>query len=713
MIPFQNTDKNQPQTWPALRPELRLYPGPNDINGQPTWTLQDPVRGRFYRINFLFFEVIRALEITSGPESFQAHIKQNSAAILNEKDLQAVFRFLNENQLTSGPKNPPDPHIKRPFWERMLHGYLFFKIPLFRPDAFIGKTLPYIRILGSKAIFLFIALCFLIGLFMTLSGSGDFMNQLRHSFSLEGLVFYAIAIILLKTIHELSHAYTAKAMGARVKTIGIAFILFFPILFTEVTDSWKIRDRYKRARIGLAGIQAELYVASLSLMAWHLTAPGPLKSVWLSLATISMLGSLMINLNPLMRFDGYYVLSDFTGIENLQIRAFAYARHMLRRIILRVDEPPPEYVSRRIHILMLSYAYATMIYRFFLFTGIALLVYHKVFQPLGTILMVVELYYFIAMPVIKELKTWPGHARNAGKNPALFRSYAIGAVFLFIFFIPWSSRIVAPAVLVPADERLYTPSRPAQISKVTAQTGMAADKETVLIVFESPELETEIALTKAELDKINLQLKQSQRDISLSPDIPVFRREKVRLETKLSGLVKEKEQLTIKADFDGYIVYTMPDLQPGLWVSPGVPVLKLATRQATIAKAYIHEKNFDRLSEGNHARFYAQDGMIPPLPLEIKHIENITVPALDEPLLASLYGGPLQTMQTGNPNTVRGDMKLAYPHFRVDLQAAQPILFPAQTSRLQGYVNIRGERRSLFLRGIQYIGAVLRRELNL
>jgi len=168
----------------------------------------------------------------------------------------------------------------------------------------------------------FIFIIGLIGLFFTARQWDQFTTTFMHFFTLEGFIFYAITLTLIKALHELGHAYTARHFGVRVPIIGVAFLVMFPILYTDTTDAWRLTDKRKRLLIDSGGIIVELSIAAISLFLWSFLPDGPARSAAFFAATTSWVLSLMVNLNPCMRFDGYYLLGDLFGIQNMQARGF-------------------------------------------------------------------------------------------------------------------------------------------------------------------------------------------------------------------------------------------------------------------------------------------------------------------------------------------------------------------------------------------------------
>ena len=131
------------------------------------------------------------------------------------------------------------------------------------------------------------------------------------------MLLYLVTLIFVKCLHELGHAFVAKHFGCRVSAIGIAFLVFFPFLYTDTTDAWRLRNHKERLLINFAGILTELHLALIATFAWAVLPDGGLKSVAFFIATTSWISSLVINVSPFMRFDGYYVFADWLKAENL------------------------------------------------------------------------------------------------------------------------------------------------------------------------------------------------------------------------------------------------------------------------------------------------------------------------------------------------------------------------------------------------------------
>ena len=188
--------------------------------------------------------------------------------------------------------------------------------------------------------------------------------------------------------------------------MGVAFMVVVPMLYCDVTDSWRLPDRRQRMAIDAAGIVAEAVLAIYAMLAWVLLPEGSLRTGAFLIATASLVSSLVINLNPMMRFDGYLLLADALGIPNLQTRAFGLLRWRIREALFDLRAPKPDQFPPMKQRLVLAYAGTIVAYRAIVYFGIALLVYHATFKLLGIALFAVEIGWFLVAPVWKEIAMW-------------------------------------------------------------------------------------------------------------------------------------------------------------------------------------------------------------------------------------------------------------------------------------------------------------------
>jgi putative peptide zinc metalloprotease protein len=279
-----------------------------------------------------------------------------------------------------------------------------------------------------------------------------------------------------------------------------------PVLWTDVTDAWRLSRRSERLLIDAAGMLAELTLAALATLLWSVLPDGALRSGAYLLASTAWLITLTINLNPFMRFDGYYLLSDSLDIANLQDRSFALARWHLRESLLNFNLAPPEVWPAQYRRWLIGYAYSTWAYRLLLFAGIAFAVYHFFFKALGLGLFAVEIGWFIVRPIAKEIAVWR-QLLTTLKTPLRPRwTWLVPVLAVALLFIPWQTRLLLPGLLrAEAELTLYSP-QPAQVLHVGVQEGDAVQAGQILLELTSPDLDFKINAARRRLAELTEQL---------------------------------------------------------------------------------------------------------------------------------------------------------------------------------------------------------------
>jgi len=692
---------------PVLREELSLCDGPRARSGMPTYSLYDPLRNRYFRFGWPQFEMLRRWRL-GDPVKIADEVNSSTSLNVDAEDVIEVAMFLQGNNLVqvSGPAGlevlAGQAKAARRHWATwLLHNYLFLKIPLFHPDNFLKRTLSYVSFVFTRAYWVTMLVGLVVGLYLVSRQWEAFLHTFSYFFSLQGLLFYGMALIFTKIIHEFGHAYTARHFGVRVPVMGFGLLVLMPVMYTDTSDAWKLTDNHKRMWINSAGFLAEISLAILATLLWSFLPEGTLKSIAFLLATTTWVMTLMINMNPFMRWDGYYLFSDWLEVDNLQQRAFALARWKLREVLFAPGEPVPEIMDDGLRMQLMIYAWITWLYRFFLFLAISVLVYFFFFKLLGIFLMVVEIGWFIVLPIAMEVKEWWKRKDKVG-NAAGYRSMAIFGLIVSLLLIPWQSRVELPGLL-DSDHRLamYAPED-ARINNFAVHDGMQVKKGDVLVELDSDALNHKLATLKRRLDLLNWQ--ESAQGVS-----GVVAAEGRILRQQLAGEIAEYEslqeriaRLQLTAPFDGSVVMVNLDASRGEYVERGERLLTLVDREKSVVRAYVSESDLKRFEAGAQARFYADDPAIPPIDLVVQQVDRASAKVLLDPPLGSIYGGSIPVLQGQN-----GELVPQQAVYRV-------LLLPEDETdvvrSVRGKVYVEGSRSSLLARFFNQVLAVVVRE---
>ncbi|MEI7307632.1 HlyD family efflux transporter periplasmic adaptor subunit [Pectobacterium carotovorum] len=695
-----------------LRDELILHAGPANRDGSPSWTLEDPLRGLYFRIGWAEMAMLSRWSMGNAAQ-IVAEVNQTSALTLDDSDVQYFNRFLQANSLTRVSGDEAMAQFSRQveqsrvsIWRKLLKNYLFFRIPLWHPDRFLGATLPWIEPFFSRTFLKLTLLVAVLGLFLAGRQWETFKHTFLHFFTLEGAVLAGLTLCFTKILHEFGHAYTCKRFGARVATMGVAFLVMMPVLYTDTSGSWKLTRRRQRMAIGAAGMMTELVLAAWATLAWSFLPDGMLRSAAFMLATTTWIMTLAINLSPLMRFDGYFLLSDGLQMPNLQNRGFAIGRWQMREWLFGLGDAPPEHFPRWLQRTLVGYAFAVWIYRFFLFTGIAILVYHMTFKLLGMLLFAIEIGYFVVMPVVNEVREWSKRRKDYRMNRNMTTTLTVSAVVLLLLMIPWQRGVYAPALLrAEQQSSLYMPV-PAMIQRIDVQVGQPVHAGQTLFTLSSDALAHERQQLERQIATLNWQSTFQVFNKEAAGDHQRVKQEHEAALQKLQVLQRQSEQLTVRAPIDGVVADMATPLETGEWLGQGEWLAVVTKPTGGLVEAFVSEKDWQRLRTGAKGTFYLQDVSRSSLPLTIVDIASTATRDLNAaPELASIYGGDIATLSDAQ--------RKLHPEqavYRVLLSL--PDDYRAQPQVLRGTVVMDGEAQSLLIRGWKVVSAVLIRELS-
>lgn len=632
---------------PAIRDELKLMPAAPNADGTPAWVIQDPVRNRFFRIGWLEFELLLNWADNDAGTLIRT-VNAQTPLNVTPDDVRQLLNFLAENELLRLDRaadvdrvRARHARLRRAPLEWLLHNYLFFRVPLLRPQRWLAATAPYVDWLQTRAAAVAIAMLTALGLYLVSRQWDSFTHTFVDHMTWSGLIGYALALVFAKAVHELGHAFAATRHGVRVAHMGVAFLVMFPMLYTDTGESWRLKDPKHRLSIASAGIVVELALAGLATLAWALTPDGALRNGLFFLATTSWVLTLAINASPFMRFDGYFILSDLLDMPNLHERAGALARTWMRRHLLGFADAWPEpFEPARRHGLI-AFALATWLYRLVVFLGIALLVYFFFFKVLGLFLMVVELAWFIGKPVKNELKVW--YERRA----EIRRSRRFGAAVLLVLmglllFLPLSTRVQAHGWLRAEEQQLiYSPFEaqlvglPRQRQFRQGDVVLALDSK-VLGFDQERARQLALARERQMAGLMGLPDGESQRQLLAS--------QKALHKAEERASTEQRERLILRAPFDGVLYDLDPELDAGVWVKSLQPLAMLVNPDRWVVDAYVAEADLSRIEVGQRVR--VRQMVDPPVWRDgrVGAIDVARTTALPSPMLDASHGGPIATV---------------------------------------------------------------------
>ncbi|MCG2584461.1 HlyD family efflux transporter periplasmic adaptor subunit [Massilia sp. TS11] len=693
---------------PRLREDLSLYPAAPAIDGSPAWHLGDPAANKFYQLGWAAFEILTRWELGRA-SAIVAAVNRDTTLDIESEEVEQVLLFLRQHNLLEARTAADSAQLNAVVQARKMHwatwlvkNYLFFRVPLVRPMAFLDRFLHLTDIFWNRRFWMGLGAFALFSLYLVARQWDAFIHSFSGYQGWEMLLSFGVALSLAKVVHELGHAFAARHHGCKVPSIGVAFLVMWPVLYTDTNEVWKLPSKTARLQIGIAGIASELMLAVFATFLWVMLPEGGLRASVFFLATSSWVMTLALNISPFMRFDGYFLLADFLGMPNLHTRAFAFGRWWLREKLFDLGLPPPEVAPPSRVRVLIGFALATWVYRLVVFLSIAFLVYHAFFKLLGIVLLLVELGYFIVLPFAKEFQAWWQLRQQMHWNRASKRSAVLAAILVLGIILPWQFELTAPAVIAPEREQTLFAPAAARVESVAPRAASVKAGE-VLAVLDSPDLDYRIAQARvAELD-LRLRVQQQNFSADLLGQGSALQNHWQEAKANLDGLLEEQTRLQVKAPFDGVLLAANQDLAPGVWVAPREMLFDIGDRRSTAVEAFVGEDDLPRLHVGASARFVPDAPEFGRYNCTISRIDSFTVTELDEPALASVYGGRVAVR-----HDARGALVPVNSIYRVRMDQCAPALAPRL--RVRGVVHLRADGQSGLLSGVRQLLRVLWRE---
>ena len=706
-----------PPSLPPLREDIALIPGPRRPDGTPGWVLEDPAANLFYTIGWREFEILSRWRL-GGAEAIADAVCAETTLSVGAADVSRVAGFLSQ----SGLLRLPSAKILEMRAKgkkigamgaatRTTGDILFKKIPLLSPDRFLSRTLWLVRPLSGAGFFAIIALALLLAAYLVSRQWGQFIAAFDHLYSLEGAIGIAIALTIAKAVHELAHAYAAKLNSVEVPSMGVSFILFWPILYTETSGAWRLPQRRRRLAIAVAGVAAELVLAVLALLAWPFLDPGWLRDTTQFAASSLVVLSLAVNANPLMRFDGYFVLCDMTGMDNLQPRALAVLGWTFRRLMAGTPEPSPEpSLTPRTHAAVLGFGAALGLYRISLYSGIAYGLTASVWPAFGLTMAVLVIVCFLAQPLARESVRW---FQTAGKRlgPVLggARVLAVLALLALPLIAPWRTSLLAPVVLRLGEAHAVFAPEPGVIARLLVADGQRVAAGEPLIEMASPDLDHKLAADRLKAARLAVLLDRHMTQTDTREDEHVEAEEISRLRVEISGLEARAGRLVLRAASDGVVRDVEPGLQTGAWVREDRPLMRVVAGGKLTAEAYIEERDVALVAASAGGTLWLDGEPFGRIPVRVRTVYGQAIARIEAPIIAGPGGGPVAVKQSADRNWVP---ETAIYKAELELTGAPPATASGRSIETRGYASIETPPRNLLGRLWDRIAGVWRREVG-
>jgi len=367
------------------------------------YVIKDPITQRFFRVGEPEHFIIKQLDGKTSKEEIIQKLQEDLNVKVSPETLNKFVERLEkagflEGEISQRELSKLQYHARKK--KGIFRRIFFLKVKAFDPNRFLDRLLHKVRFLFTPGFLVVSIVVILLGLVITLSNWGDLGYSLRGLYRITTIFKLWVAIFLIGVIHELGHALTCKYFGGEVREMGFLLIYLQPAFFTNVSDAWLFKEKSKKLWVTFAGIYVHIFLWASATLLWRIT---DIETGLNSFLFVMMLASgiiLLFNFNPLMKFDAYYLLSDYLEIPNLRKKALAYLNSVFKRSILKLVVPKAE-VSRKERKIYSLYGILSLVYSVlllgYIFIRVEKFLVHQ-FQGYGFVLFLVLVYLIFKHP---------------------------------------------------------------------------------------------------------------------------------------------------------------------------------------------------------------------------------------------------------------------------------------------------------------------------
>ncbi|MFW5425908.1 MAG: site-2 protease family protein [Methylophagaceae bacterium] len=561
-----------------LRPQLRHHVEMHrhDYRGLIWYILEDKASGRSHRFNATAYQVIGLLdgELTVNQIWNLVNDRMGDLAPTQDQIIQLLGQLHSGDLLQAGLPVDTDElllrskqHKTNKFKQRFSNP-LTIKVPLWDPDGFLERHLSKVSWLFSWLTGAIWMLIVLLGALLTVINwpqiTGNFVD---NSLSPYNLIIMAVLYPVIKFLHELGHAFSAKYHGGEVHEMGITFLMFMPIPYVDVSAVNFLRSKHQRILVSAAGIIVELFIAALGLFIWLSAEPSLIKDIAFNAMVIGGISSLLFNGNPLLKYDGYYILADLLEIPNLFQRSSKYLIYLCQKYLFGINDRPSPATAAGESGWFVIYSISSFVYRMGLLWLIITYI-TDTFFVLGVLLACWMVWQQLLFPLMKGILfifTSPLIHRKRARS--ISSVMAILATFSLILMVPISSYTVSEGIVwMPEDAQLRAESN-GIAGPILTTVSAGVDKETEVIEIYDSELDTEVTVLFAKLRELNTKFRSEMDNDQVKA--AKIKEEMIALALELKLAKKNQQAMVVRAPKSGRLLIPDADDLPGKFIRRG------------------------------------------------------------------------------------------------------------------------------------------------
>ena len=543
--------------------------------GQVWWVVKDPIALAYFRFRPEEFALLEMLDgkksLEELQEAFEAEFPPRRITL---EEVSRFVSMLHRSGLVIGDRPGQGPQLyerrNQRIWKQWVAWFSNVMALRFRgidPDQILNKLDPWLGWLFSlPALTAALVLISSAGLLVTVNFA-EFRSKLpefQQFFAAGNWIWLAVALGITKVIHEFGHGISCKRFGGECHEMGVMFLVFTPCLYCDVSDSWMLPSKWKRAAIGAGGMYIEVIIASIATFLWWNSHEGLFNQLCLDVMFVSSVSTILFNANPLLRYDGYYILSDILEIPNLRQKATSILGRTASQWCLGIEQPEDPFLPQRKRELFALYAVASAAYGWLITASIFFFVW-KVLEPyrlevLGRALAMAALWGLVVRPsmgIWKFLKV-PGRRDQVKAFNLVTTTAVVAALFAAIALIPLPQRVWCGAELRPDDAETVYVTEEGRLEELLVRAGDPVDKGQVLARLSNVDLDLEIADLAGQASQFRARLQSLERERFTDPaaglEMGTVEESLASIEEQLEKKRTDREKLVLTAPAAGIVL---------------------------------------------------------------------------------------------------------------------------------------------------------------
>ncbi|MBN2296763.1 MAG: HlyD family efflux transporter periplasmic adaptor subunit [Pirellulales bacterium] len=543
--------------------------------GQSYWVVKEPVGLNYYRFQEEEYAILQKLDghisLDELKEWFEDEFPPQKITL---EELQQFIGMLHRSGLVIASVPGQGTQLRKRRDERrrkeMLgaaSNILCIRFKGIDPERILNWLYPKLRWLFNLPV-LIISLSFALSALTLVTVNFDvFYSKLPsfyQFFNPYNALWLAVVLGLTKVVHEFGHGLMCKHFGGECHEMGVMILVLTPCLYCNVSDSWMLPNKWHRAAIGAAGMYLEVIIAAAATYIWWFTQPGLLNMVCLNIIFVSSVSTIMFNANPLLRYDGYYILADIVEIPNLRQKATSILNRKMADWFLGIEPPEDPFLPQRNQVFFAIYSVASVVYRWFVVISISWFL-TRVFEPYGLAvigygIICMSLFGMVGMPLFKLYKYFavPGRMHKVKKPRFYATAAAVVLIVLAVIYVPLPHRVMSTLEVRAHDaDRVYV-DVPGELEEILVKPGQQVDEGQTLAKLESIDVDMEIARLEGEKKMYQSQLSHlrmgSLRTMGVGLEIRQIEESLKAVEHQLEQKKFDQERLVLHSPVAGTVL---------------------------------------------------------------------------------------------------------------------------------------------------------------